>query len=149
MTTFVAAPVTDLATGLDAVPFVVVPRVGDRLAVDGRSLVGEPAERAVLTHMLILRTAGDSYARIAEQLNADRMAPKAAARWWPSGVQSVLLAEERRVTAQAVGMNQAAAVTRCADFELGGFGCGQAPRLRDLQCCLDPRHVLVGVERQC
>ena len=69
---------------------------GYALAADGRGLVEDPAERAVLTRVLRLRATGDSYARIAGQLNAEGVAPKAGRRWWPSGVRSVLLAEERR-----------------------------------------------------
>ena len=69
---------------------------GYALADDGRGLVEVPAERATLGRMARMREAGTSFARVADALNAENVPPRAGVRWWPSGVRSVLLAEERR-----------------------------------------------------
>lgn len=49
-----------------------------------------PAEQAVLVLVQGSRAKGDSYALIADSLNADRIPTKYGGRWFPAMVRSVL-----------------------------------------------------------
>jgi len=64
---------------------------GWRLGPDGRTLVEDEAEAAVVAMIRAEREAGTSYARIAEGLNARGVPAKCGGRWYAKTVRGVLL----------------------------------------------------------
>lgn len=69
---------------------------GFTLADDGKHLVPVPAEGKVLAQIGRERAKGDSYGRIADGLNADRVPTKGGSQWHAATVRSVLETARRR-----------------------------------------------------
>ncbi len=63
---------------------------GWRVNGDGRTLYPVPEEQASVARMTAWRAEGASLATIADRLNAEGIAPKRGAQWFPSSVRSVL-----------------------------------------------------------
>ena len=71
------------------------PPFGFKLADDGRHLIEDQAEQAVLKDIVARRQAGASYGRLANHLNNLGIPPKASAKWQPASVRAVLLRHAR------------------------------------------------------
>jgi len=69
---------------------------GFDIAPDGQSLIANGVEQVVVRRIEVSRQLGNSFAAIADALNAEGVRPKAGVRWYASSVRSVLLSQQKR-----------------------------------------------------
>lgn len=77
------------------------PAFGRRVGVDGRTLVTDPVEEAVVARARELRDAGASYREICRQLATEGYRPRRAAAWRPTVVRRLALRRSAAAPAAA------------------------------------------------